>query len=303
MKIVVMTGATSFLGRNTLNGLLSRGYFIYALVRKESKFIQNMPSDCNVELIYGSLEDLGVICDYVEKAEYFIHFAWGGDGYSGRADRITQQKNIKYSMDALKIAKQIGCKKFVFAGSQAEYGIVHGKIYENTKCNPVSEYGKAKLKFSEIAKEFCADGELRFIHLRIFSVYGVGDRNETLINLCVKKFNNGETMTLGPCLQKWNYMNVADFVYIIIRIIENESAGGIYNVASKDTRIMREFVNAIYNLSNKKGNFVFTETAENPEGSPILDPDTDRITELFGDRVMVLFDDGIKEIMESENLM
>ena len=299
MNTIVMTGATSFLGRNILRGLLDKGYIVYALVRKDSPSIQFLHTSSNLKLIYGSLENLDEICNYVERAKWFIHFAWDGSGYNGRADKTIQQKNIEYSMHALEIAQKIGCEKFVFSGSQAEYGIVHDETYEDMKCSPVSEYGKAKLRFSEMAEDFCIHKKIKFIHLRIFSVYGIGDREGTLVDSCIKKFNIGEQMILGSCLQEWNYLYIIDFVHMILKILESESANGIYNIASKDTRIMREFVNEIYELSNKSGTYKFTETTENPEGSPSLHPNTDRIMKLIDGYEMTSFATGINEIMST----
>lgn len=301
MNTILMTGATSFLGRNILKELLDKGYTVYALVRKDSPLIQFLPLCSNLKLIYGSLESLDEVCDYVEKAEWFIHFAWAGSGYNGRADKTIQQKNIEYSMHALEIAQKIGCEKFVFSGSQAEYGIVHDEIFEDMKCSPVSEYGKAKLSFSELAEDFCLHEKIKFVHLRIFSVYGIDDREGTLVDSCIKKLNKGEQMILGPCLQEWNYLYIIDFVYMILKILESESANGIYNIASKDTRIMREFVNEIYELSNKSGTYKFTDTTENPEGSPSLHPNTDRIMKLIDGYKMTPFATGIKEIMNAIN--
>lgn len=297
MKTIIMTGATSFLGRNVLKGLLENGYIIYALVRDSSPYICCLPSSSNLKLIYGTLDNLDNICDYVEKAECFIHFAWDGSGYNGRADKVIQQKNIEYSMNALKTAQKAGCEKFVFSGSQAEYGIIHDEIYEDMKCRPVSEYGKAKLRFSDMAKDICSQGKMKFIHLRIFSVYGIGDRDGTLVDSCIKKFNNGEQILLGPCVQDWNYLYVKDFVYMILKILESKTVHGIYNIASKDTRIMREFVKEIYALSNKSGTYRFSESVENPEGSPYLRPNTDKIMKLIGDYRMTSFLEGIKEVM------
>ena len=47
-----------------------------------------------------------------------------------------QEPNIQYTMDAVCLAKRLGCKLFVGAGSQAEYGRVDGKIGSNTPVNP-----------------------------------------------------------------------------------------------------------------------------------------------------------------------
>lgn len=297
MRTVIMTGATSFLGQNLLQKLLSKGYKVYALVRKSSPSLGNLPQGEHLQLIYGSLSELDSIKEYVDSADYFIHFGWDGSGYAGRANRDIQQTNVIYSMNALKLADELGCKKFIFSGSQAEYGIIHSSINETTVSNPVSEYGKAKLEFAQKANLFCEGRQISFIHLRIFSVYGQGDRDGTLINLCIQKFNMGEKMVMGPCRQKWNYLYIEDFSRIILLLIEKDVDTGIYIVAGAETRMLREFVEEIYGLSNKSGTFEFGEATENPEGSPELDPCIDKIKELLQIDEMTPFKEGIKNIM------
>ena len=39
-----------------------------------------------------------------------------------------QLQNIQYTLDAVRLAKRLGCKVFVGAGSQAEYGRYEGKL-------------------------------------------------------------------------------------------------------------------------------------------------------------------------------
>lgn len=185
-------------------------------------------------------------------------------------------------MNALKLAEQLKCQKFIFSGSQAEYG-------------------KAKLEFSKLSQEFCVRAAISYIHLRIFSVYGIGDREGTLVDSCIKKFNSGGGLLLGSCQQKWNYLYIDDFVFMILKVIESGNAEGIYNVASQDTRLLSSFVKEIYELSNKQGTYRFAEMTANPEGSPSLNPNTARVMSLIGEYEMKSFAMGIKEIMRMQN--
>ena len=297
MKTVVITGATSFLGRSVLKKLLDADYDVYAFVRDEKAF-----SRCGGErlhIVKGNLDNIEIILRELTHADYFIHFAWDGSGNAGRADRDTQLRNIDYSMRALNTAKTLGCNNFIFSGSQAEYGAVREIITENLKCNPVSEYGKAKLAFSEKAAKFCENNNMNFMHLRIFSVYGPGDRTGTLTDLCVRGFNSGKKVTLGPCSQKWNYLFIDDFSDIVLRLMQSGCKSGIYNIASGDTRILREYVMEIYDLSDKSGEYEFGQTAGNPEGSPSLEPCIDKLNSTIGDINYTSFADGIKSIMKA----
>ena len=131
MKTIVMTGATSFLGRNLVKTFIKKGYEVFALVRKNSASIHLLPEENErFHLMYGSLENLTCIEDYIKEANYFVHFAWDGSGNAGRANYEIQSKNVWYSMEALKIADRLGCESFWFPGSQAEYGVKHEPISE-----------------------------------------------------------------------------------------------------------------------------------------------------------------------------
>lgn len=297
MKTVVLTGTTSFLGKNVLTALIEQGYKVYAIVRKQTTNMDELPKDENITYIYGDLQHMEAVLDYVQRADCFLHFAWDGSGNAGRSNCEIQQKNVLYSMEILKMAEKLGCNKFVFPGSQAEYGICNERISESSPCNPVSEYGKAKYEFGKMAEEYCQGKGMEFIHLRIFSVYGAGDRSGTLVDSCVRKFNLGEHVELGPCLQMWNYLYITDFVSAILEFLETDCRGGIYNVAGTDTRVLRSFVEDIYDLSNKTGTYSFGADAVNPEGSPSLNPVIDKVIQTLKWEPKVKFTDGIKCIM------
>lgn len=299
MKVVVFTGATSFLGTHLLEKLLNKGYAVYALVRKNSARLKRLPASDRLILLYGSLDDLELVREKVAHADLWIHFAWQGSVGEDRTDREIQNGNVEYSMRALEIADELGCKEFVFSGSQAEYGKKDSETRENMACAPVSEYGRAKLAFSRKAEEYCEKREIKFIHLRIFSVYGPGDRQGSLVSDCIRKFNHGQKMDLGSCVQKWNYLYIDDFAAMVMRLINSDCEAGIYNIGSDDTRVLREYVLQIYEMSNKSGSYEFGDTYVNPEGSPSLRPDISKLLTVIGDFKMTPFEEGIHRIMDA----
>ena len=303
MKTIVMTGATSFLGRNTMSGLAQEGYKVYAMVRKTSSALAQLPQSNNIHYIYADLEEFDRLCREVDKADVFIHFAWDGSGYAGRSDSSVQNRNIAYSMNALKISERLGCGSFIFSGSQAEYGHIQGRIAEDTVCSPVSAYGKAKLEFSRRAEEFSKVRGIHFVHLRIFSVYGWGDRASSLVSSCIRAFNTGESIRLGNCSQKWNYLYIYDFVNAIKRMMRRDAMEGIYNIAGVDTRPLKEFVEEIYSLSNRTGGYELGRAPANPEGSPALDPELGKIRNLLGWRPEIKFSEGVSQIMREHGFI
>lgn len=145
MEKVIITGATGMIGRTLIEYLLKKNIEILAIIRKESQRAENLPKHKNLQVIECNLDN---ICNLKTNENYydtFFHLAWDGTFGKARDDVYTQNLNIKYTLDAVKLAKEMGCNSFIGAGSQAEFGRIEGKISENTNTNPENAYGIAKL--------------------------------------------------------------------------------------------------------------------------------------------------------------
>lgn len=271
---VVMTGATSFLGHYLVNELEHRNAEVLAIIRPDSRK-QDMYADCpHVRTILVDMDNVNTWVEAIGTADYFLHLGWDGVGAAGRADAAIQQKNIQTAIRCIIGAETLGCRAFLFAGSQAEYGPQTGIITEETPCCPVIEYGKAKL---QVCKQAMARPSLmKYYHARIFSVYGEGDHPWALIPKCIRTLSAGEDMSLSSCTQYWNYMYAADAAYALCGLLLSGAESGIYNIASKDTRRLREFVEEIYNLCEKMGHLSFG-TYKFTESPVNLQPDISRL--------------------------
>ena len=133
-----------------------------------------------------------------------LHFAWDGVGSLGRSDVATQEKNLSMSKAFFSWAKAHGVKRFFFAGSQAEMG--KGSREEPL---PASPYGEKKLAFSEYGLK--NHGEMEFIDLRIYSIYGKGDHERSLVKTLVRNTLRGMETELGSGNKIWNFMAEEDF--------------------------------------------------------------------------------------------
>ena len=133
-----------------------------------------------------------------------LHFAWDGVGSLGRSDIATQEKNLSMSKAFFSWAKEHGVKRFFFAGSQAEMG--RGTREEPL---PASPYGEKKLAFSEYGLK--NHGDMEFIDLRIYSIYGKGDHERSLVKTLVRNTLRGVETELGSGNKIWNFMAEEDF--------------------------------------------------------------------------------------------
>lgn len=295
------TGATSFLGSNLVNNLSKNlNNVIYCLVRKNSNNLNCIQKQNNIKLIYGDLLNIMDLNFFDDNIDYFFHFGWTGIGGLGRNNQQIQKENVEMSMNVLKFALLHKTKKFIFSGSQAEYGNSCTLKKETSLCNPVSFYGKAKLEFYNKASDFCAKHNMIYIHLRIFSVYGNGDHDTSLINSTIKSFINKTSIKYGPCTQLWNYLYIDDFVEIIKKIIEAKAIfnNNIINICSKEILPLKEYLFKIKRIIGYDKPLIFSEINPNPEGIANLNPSTDKLIAIIGNYDFISFEQGIKKMLE-----
>ncbi len=345
---IIITGVTSFLGIYTAEALLAGGHRVIGVVRPGSRNeakLRERPGLAELRIAHFDFDALPPASEaaYREQlptdmpaVDAWIHFSWDGIGSAGRSDPAVQARNIENAEKAYVMAKLLGCRKFLFAGSQAEYGSGN-----HAQPRPVSEYGKAKLRFGRWAREQSIYQELMeneamaFLHLRIFSVYGVGDHPGSLVNALVQAALTQQPLSLGPCTQDWNYLAAEDLAAALVRLTESPAAGtAIYDIAGRETKPLREYAEEIAGIAAQwaeehaavnepeailsseaipssaaeavhtggqkmllplSGLLCFGTRGNNSEGAADLRPDT-RLLRSFGFRERVSLKVGIQEI-------
>ncbi|MBQ7704591.1 MAG: NAD-dependent epimerase/dehydratase family protein [Selenomonadaceae bacterium] len=193
MKKIVITGATSMLGVATIEEFLKQNIEVVAIVHRNSKNLYRLPNSPNLKIIEANLDELSNLNPEFNDAEIFYHFAWAATSHSGRLNVDVQEKNIRYTLDAVRLAEKCGCKKFIFAGSQAEYGLSDKPLNRETPIKPFTAYGVSKYAAEKLAEMLCNALGLIFVGTRILSVYGENDGANTLISYvidCYKKIFN-----------------------------------------------------------------------------------------------------------------
>lgn len=297
---VIITGGTSFIGRAVIRLLLEQGDRVWAAVRPGSSNRGKLPAHRNLHTVEVGMEEISRLPLLLPEKEWdaFLHMAWDGVGSAGRSDPEIQEKNIRYSMETVRAAAALGCRRFLFSGSQAEYGICRDLTDEDHPCRPVSQYGRAKLEFGRRAAAFCRECSMEYIHARIYSVYGPGDHPWSLVNSCLRTFSSGGRMDLGECTQKWNFLYIDDMARAMTELLKSPKLeSGIYNVAGEDTRVLREFVEEMHACCGKKGSYEYGKRPPNAEGPASLLPDVRKLEKAVGWKPEVPFQEGIRRTM------
>lgn len=284
-KVAIITGVSSFLGRNVARKLLANGFIVFGIVRSNSKRLSGLNEIKGLKLVTLDFDKIKLsdfdnvnVPDMMDCDITFIHFAWGAT--LDRSNFMAQMYNVDYSMKVLQFARLLKVKRFIFAGSQAEMSD--------------SAYGMAKKEFADRANKILINEGIDFIHLRIFSVYGKEDRETTILKTLVKLTKEGKDVGLSTCEYMWNFLYIDDFTDIINLLIEKKAKRGTYDIASDDTRLLKDYVIEGHKLLKGKNYLNFGERPDSTEKFAI--PNISLLLDTIGKYDFTKFSKGILKI-------
>ena len=298
----IITGATSFIGSWLTRQLLSNGHQVVAVCRNKEKAETMLGRRANLRVTEATLDHYDQMSETISSADIFIHLAWEGTSHQGRNISDVQQANIRHSVEAMHVAAKLGCRLFVMAGSQAEYGTCLERITEETPCHPFSEYGKAKLEVCRQGFPLAEQLGMKYLHLRIFSLYGEGDHPWTMVMSSIDHMLKNEPVPLSACTQQWNFLYVGDAAQQISLLCQyalqtDSFRHEIFNIASDDTRQLRRFVEAIYQEAHSSSELQFGAVPQ--QNIVSLNPDTSKLRNAIHFVSSADFNNTIQSIIHS----
>ena len=251
MKRAIVTGATGAIGTALVENLINNGVEVLVLLREGSTRNDVIKDHPLIDVKLCSLENLKLFKNNTGKTyDVFYHFAWAGTFGDTRNDMYLQNKNVEYAIDAVSAAKEFGCKLFIGAGSQAEYGRVEGVLTSTTPTFPENGYGMAKLCAGQMTRGYAHQLGLRHIWVRILSIYGPHDGAQTMVMSTIAKLQNGEKAQFTKGEQLWDYLYSGDAAEAFRLIGEKGKDGKTYVLGSGKAKPLKEYIKAIGHVLN-----------------------------------------------------
>jgi nucleoside-diphosphate-sugar epimerase len=209
-----------------------------------------------------------------------------------------QIDNVRYTVDAVNAAHALGCKVFVGAGSQAEYGRVEGKLTAETPCFPENGYGMAKLCAGQMSRELCHALGIRHNWVRILSVYGPYDTQSSMVMSTITALKEGQIPRFTKGEQIWDYLYSEDAARGLLAVAERGKDGRVYCLGSGEGRQLREYIEKIRNAVSPNAPIGMGELPYSPKQITYLSADTRELERDTGFRARVSFDEGIEKTLE-----
>lgn len=242
MENVIITGADGFVGSNTVNYFLKQGVTVLALdINKHPKNLKP-----NSKLIYQQCDiaNISNILNKIQNDSYdtFIHFAWAGVSGMDRMNYGLQIENALNTVKCLKIAKQIGCTRFICAGSIMEYEIEATVHTQGNRPGMSYVYGTGKYLAHCMCKSIAADIGIDIIWPMITNTYGIGEISPRFINATLRKIINKEPLKFTSAFQNYDFVYITDVAKAFYLIAQNGKPFCEYMIGSSNARPLKEFI-------------------------------------------------------------
>ncbi|SMC27151.1 UDP-glucose 4-epimerase [Desulfacinum hydrothermale DSM 13146] len=312
--VCVVTGAAGFVGSHLCERLLGLGCRVMGVDNFFSGRWENLTpfrDHPRFSFLERSVTEPGLLREIAAEhgplACVFHLAAIVSVPYSVDHPEETWAVNYQSTIGLLQEAGRLGCARFVFAGSAAEYGddarLPLRESYAGDQTSWLSPYGEAKYRSSR-AVAACGDGP-RGVALRCFNIFGPRQDPSSPYSGVISRFAEmavrGEALTIfGDGHQSRDFVYVSDVVDAYCRAAglvasAPEVPAGIYNVGSGTRTTILELARMILSLTERGESIRFY--AERPGDIRHSVACIDAIQAVMAWRPRVSLEEGLRETL------
>ncbi len=294
MTRVLLTGASGFIGRHCIRGLLEKGYEIHAVSSAGLP-----PTDRHIQWHRADLLDRKQLRNLVEIVcpDVLLHLAW----YTVPGKYWTAQENLWWlqsGIDLLVAFTDCGGKRAVMAGTCAEYDWNFGYCREDlTPTRPVSLYGTCKNALYLVVSQLAAQRKLSLAWGRVFHLYGPHEPPARLIPSIIRGLLRGEPVACGDARLIRDYSHVQDIADAFVELLASNVEGPV-NIASGQAISMRSLGCMLEQLLDKRGLVRWNAIPAREHEPPLLAADTRRLNDTVGWVPRFSIGDGLQHAVE-----
>jgi nucleoside-diphosphate-sugar epimerase len=266
-KKIFITGGAGYVGSMLSKNFLDRGYevTIFDLFLYGENVIANQK---NLKKIKGDIRDKKLLSKVISGHEVVIHLACISNDPSFELNpELGKSINFDCFEPLVKISKDSGVKKFVYASSSSVYGLKKvSNVNEEMSLEPLTDYSKFKAMCEDILLKYSSKNFVGVI-LRPATVCGYSTRQrfDLVVNiLCNLAFNKGIITVFGGEQFRPN-INIKDMIeayHICLVSEDNKINGKIFNVGFENYKVL-ELANMVKKNFTKNIELKISKTDDN----------------------------------------
>jgi nucleoside-diphosphate-sugar epimerase len=209
--VVLLTGATGFVGRQVLRALAAQGVGVRLVVRAQSQARLEHADQAESVLVTQDL--------FAESADWWaqacagvdtvIHAAW----YAEPGLYLQSSKNIDCLIGTLQLAKgaaQAGVRRFVGVGTCFEYDLTPGHLSIGTPLKPLTPYAGAKAAAYLTLAQVLPLQQVEFAWCRLFYLFGEGEDARRFVPYLRSRLSTEQVAELTTGEQIRDYLDVRE---------------------------------------------------------------------------------------------
>ena len=257
--MLLITGGAGFIGTHLTRIALAQGWKVRVLDNLTTAISSKNDhlEAWGAEVLLGDVRDETVCFAAVDRCDAVVHLAAQVSvPRSMEFPEETHEVNVEGTANLLKACRFLGVTRFVMASSAAVYG--------NSEMFPAEEqhvgefhspYADSKWTNEQQVRRAKNEG-MEAIALRLFNVYGPGQRHDGAYAAVIPKFIDqtlkGEPVTVfGDGLQTRDFVHVDDVSRAFLMLATEpwqQALEPVYNVCTEKEISMLELVNRIHNV-------------------------------------------------------
>ena len=301
----LVTGGAGFIGHHLVKALAERGDTVRVVDNNAGGYF---PERTVVRVEYNDYDiadpqnEKRLVADCA-GVDHVYHLAALPRVQSSIEDPVgTARVNVLGTVAMLNAAHKAGVKRVVFASSSSVYGNSYNlPLQEHHALEPMSPYARHKYQGEQYCQDFANEPfNLESVCLRFFNVYGPGADPRGAYALVVAKFleqkRNGEPLTItGDGTQTRDFTHVSDVVRALLLAAETIEVcdGEAINVGGGRQVSVNEVAKLI------GGPVMYIPARLEPHHTLAS---IERAKEVLGWEPQVSFEEGIRQLLESNHL-
>ena len=298
MEKVIITGADGFVGSYTVSHFLKEGKTVLAL--DMAQIPRRLGQHPNLVYMQCDITDVDGMLSKIPHDVYdtFVHFAWAGSAGDERIDYHLQMQNALNTVECLRAAKQLGCKRFVCAGSIMEYEVEAAVHTQGSRPGMGYIYGMGKHIAHCMCKSVAANIGIDLLWPMITNAYGVGELSPRFVNTTLRKIINGEPLQFTAATQNYDFVYVSDVAKAFYLVAEKGKPFCDYMIGRGEAKPLKQFILEMVNSCGPECKPIFGDVPFSGTNMPLSTFAIDAITNDCGFIPDVSFEEGTKNTMD-----
>lgn len=269
-RTILVTGGAGYVGSALVPALLEQGHrvIVYDLFIYNKVIFSDLHAQPNLQIVKADIRDQVTFTEAVKGVDVVMHLACISNDPSFELDpELGKSINFDAFEPLVKIAKDNGVKRFIYASSSSVYGVKEEEqVIETLSLEPLTDYSKYKALCEDILLKYSSP-DFTTITVRPATVCGYAPRLrlDVIVNILTNHaYHNRVIKVFGGDQYRPN-INIKDMVRFYQAALGWEGSqvnGGIYNAGGKNYTVI-ELANMVKSLVGNDVRLDYVSTNDN----------------------------------------